>query len=56
MLCGLPGVGKTHWVEKWVREHPEKRYTVLGTHELVNRMKVFLCIYLLVYTRLLINI
>ncbi|XP_026482305.1 uncharacterized protein LOC113389492 [Ctenocephalides felis] len=39
MLCGLPGVGKTHWVEKWVREHPEKRYTVLGTHELVNRMK-----------------
>uniref|UniRef100_A0A6M2DSX5 Putative heteroproteinous nuclear ribonucleoprotein u-like protein 1 n=1 Tax=Xenopsylla cheopis TaxID=163159 RepID=A0A6M2DSX5_XENCH len=40
MLCGLPGVGKTHWVEKWVREHPEKRYTVLGTHELINRMKI----------------
>jgi len=27
---GLPLSGKTEWVNKWVADHPEKHYTVLG--------------------------
>merc|ERR1712051_1136112 len=40
MLIGLPGCGKTTWVNKFVAEHPEKRYNVIGTAALVDKMKV----------------
>ena len=40
MLIGLPGCGKTTWVNKYVAEHPEKRYNVIGTAALVDKMKV----------------
>lgn len=40
MLIGLPGCGKTTWVNKFVSEHPEKRYNVIGTAALVDKMKV----------------
>ena len=40
MLMGLPGCGKTTWTEKHVSEHPEKRYNVIGTTRLEDRMNV----------------
>ncbi|KAA8519887.1 hypothetical protein F0562_014203 [Nyssa sinensis] len=40
MLVGLPASGKTTWAEKWVKEHPEKRYVVLGTNLALDQMKV----------------
>jgi len=38
---GLPLAGKTEWVNKWVTEHPEKHYTVLGSEYVINRMKTW---------------
>eukprot|EP00250_Pteridium_aquilinum_P003933 c14196_g1_i1 orf=194-2332(+) len=40
MMVGLPGSGKTTWAERWVREHPEKRYMLLGTNLALDQMKV----------------
>jgi len=40
MLIGLPGSGKTTWVNKHVEENPDKRYNVIGTSVLLERMKV----------------
>lgn len=42
MLVGLPASGKTTWAEKWVKDHPEKRYVLLGTNLLLEQMKVSL--------------
>ncbi|GFQ02319.1 heterogeneous nuclear ribonucleoprotein u-like protein 1 [Phtheirospermum japonicum] len=40
MLVGLPASGKTTWAEKWVKEHREKRYVLLGTNLALEQMKV----------------
>jgi len=40
MLIGLPGCGKTTWVNKFIEEHPDKKYDVIGTHTLIEKMKV----------------
>ncbi|XP_010922010.1 uncharacterized protein [Elaeis guineensis] len=40
MMIGLPASGKTTWAEKWVKEHPEKRYVLLGTNLALDQMKV----------------
>ena len=40
MLMGLPGCGKTTWTEKHVSENIEKRYNVIGTTRLEDRMNV----------------
>uniref|UniRef100_M1C1B0 Heterogeneous nuclear ribonucleoprotein U 1 n=1 Tax=Solanum tuberosum TaxID=4113 RepID=M1C1B0_SOLTU len=40
MLVGLPASGKSTWAEKWVKEHPEKRYVLLGTNLALDLMKV----------------
>ncbi|CAA0837168.1 Unknown protein [Striga hermonthica] len=40
MMVGLPASGKTTWAEKWVKEHPEKRYVLLGTNLVLEQMKV----------------
>ncbi|XP_021740442.1 heterogeneous nuclear ribonucleoprotein U-like protein 1 [Chenopodium quinoa] len=40
MMVGLPASGKTTWAEKWVKEHPEKRYILLGTNLYLDQMKV----------------
>lgn len=40
MMVGLPASGKTTWAEKWVKEHPEKRYILLGTNLALDQMKV----------------
>lgn len=42
MMVGLPASGKSTWAEKWAKEHPEKRYIVLGTNLILDKMKVFL--------------
>ena len=40
MMIGLPGSGKTTWVNDQVEKNPEKRYNVIGTSALIERMKV----------------
>ncbi|KAL5730634.1 hypothetical protein ACHQM5_003434 [Ranunculus cassubicifolius] len=40
MMVGLPAAGKTTWAENWVKEHPEKRYILLGTNLALDQMKV----------------
>ncbi|KAI5448142.1 hypothetical protein KIW84_015535, partial [Lathyrus oleraceus] len=40
MLVGLPASGKTTWAEKWVKDHSEKRYVLLGTNLILEQMKV----------------
>ena len=40
MMIGLPGSGKTTWVTDHVEKNPEKRYNVIGTSALIERMKV----------------
>ena len=40
MMIGLPASGKTTWAEKHCRQNPEKRYTILGTNLIIDKMKV----------------
>lgn len=40
MLIGLPGAGKSHWACKRREEFPEKRYTILGTKFLLEKMRI----------------
>lgn len=40
LMVGLPGAGKTHWVNEFLKEHPEKRYNVISMGTLFNQMKV----------------
>lgn len=40
LMVGMPGVGKTTWLKKHVEENPEKRYTILGTLNILDRMRI----------------
>ena len=40
MMVGIPGAGKTYWAEKYVKDHPEKKYYILGTNTVMEKMKV----------------
>ena len=40
MMVGLPAAGKTVWAEKYARDHPEKKYCIIGTNSIMDRMKV----------------
>ncbi|CAM6129520.1 unnamed protein product [Calypogeia fissa] len=40
MMVGLPASGKTTWAENWSRDHPDKRYVILGTNLALDQMKV----------------
>ena len=42
MMCGLPGCGKTTWALKHALENPDKKFTVLGTNNIIDKMKVSL--------------
>ena len=42
MMIGLPGCGKSTWVEKHVQENPDKQYNVIGTNTMINKMTVSL--------------
>ena len=45
MMCGLPAAGKTVWAAKKAQENPEKRYNVLGTNNIIDKMKVCMHLY-----------
>ena len=40
MMIGLPASGKTTWVQARVGQNPEKKYNVLSTYALLDKMKV----------------
>uniref|UniRef100_A0A2M4A3T1 Putative scaffold/matrix specific factor hnrnp-u/saf-a n=1 Tax=Anopheles triannulatus TaxID=58253 RepID=A0A2M4A3T1_9DIPT len=40
VMIGLPGSGKTHWVDKYLAENSETPYTVLSVNSLLENMKV----------------
>ncbi|CAG0918021.1 unnamed protein product [Notodromas monacha] len=40
MMVGLPSCGKTTWANKYSSEHPDKKFNVLSTNFLLDRMKV----------------
>ncbi|XP_006627593.1 heterogeneous nuclear ribonucleoprotein U-like protein 1 isoform X3 [Lepisosteus oculatus] len=40
MLVGLPAAGKTTWAMKHAEENPEKKYNILGTNAIMEKMKV----------------
>ncbi|CAL4107107.1 unnamed protein product [Meganyctiphanes norvegica] len=40
MMVGLPASGKTTWVNKFCSENADKKYNVLGTNNLIDKMKV----------------
>nr|XP_019959897.1 PREDICTED: heterogeneous nuclear ribonucleoprotein U-like protein 2 [Paralichthys olivaceus] len=38
LMMGFPGSGKSHWARTHMKQHPEKRYRLLGTEELLTCM------------------
>ena len=40
MMVGLSGAGKTMWAMKYANDHPEKKYYILGTNLIMDKMKV----------------
>lgn len=42
MMVGLPGAGKTFWAEKHSIGNLDKKYNVLGTNNIIDKMKVSL--------------
>merc|ERR1719370_221686 len=40
MMIGLPAAGKTTWVNNFCQENAFQKYNVLGTNNLIDKMKV----------------
>lgn len=40
MMVGLPGCGKTTWAEKNMTENSDKRFNIMGTNNIIEKMKV----------------
>ncbi|XP_068677386.1 heterogeneous nuclear ribonucleoprotein U-like protein 1 isoform X2 [Montipora foliosa] len=40
MMVGLSGCGKTFWAERYAKDHPDKKFNILGTNAIMDRMKV----------------
>ena len=41
MMVGLPASGKSTWVKNHVTEQKDKKYNIIGTNTIMERMKVF---------------
>lgn len=39
-MVGLPACGKTTWAVKHAEGNPEKKYNILGTNAIMDKMKV----------------
>lgn len=42
MMVGLPACGKTTWAVQYAQTNPEKKYNILGTNAIMDKMKVCL--------------
>jgi heterogeneous nuclear ribonucleoprotein U-like protein 1 len=40
MMVGLPGAGKSIWAERHCTMNPDKKYVILSTNNILNRIKV----------------
>lgn len=40
MMVGLPACGKTFWAEKYAKENKHKKFNIIGTNAIMDRMKV----------------
>ncbi|XP_034024481.1 heterogeneous nuclear ribonucleoprotein U-like protein 1 isoform X2 [Thalassophryne amazonica] len=40
LMVGLPACGKTTWAQKHAVNNPEKKYNILGTNAIMDKMKV----------------
>jgi ABC-type dipeptide/oligopeptide/nickel transport system ATPase component len=40
MVVGLPGAGKTTWAQNICKQYPLKRYNIIGTDTLIDKMRV----------------
>ena len=40
MMVGLPAAGKTTWVQNYCNENKHMKYNVIGTNDLIDKMKV----------------
>ncbi|XGW27851.1 hypothetical protein V3C99_008002 [Haemonchus contortus] len=40
MMVGLPSVGKTTWVRRYIREHPKEHWTLISADTILASMKV----------------
>ena len=40
MIVGLPGAGKTTWGINMQKQNPDKRFNIIGTDTLIDKMKV----------------
>ncbi len=40
MMVGLPACGKTTWASKHAEMNPEKKFNILGTNAIMEKMKV----------------
>jgi heterogeneous nuclear ribonucleoprotein U-like protein 1 len=57
LVVGLPGSGKTEWCLNYIKENLNKRYSLISTSTIIEKMKVisFLSLFLLFKINLILN-
>ena len=53
MIVGLPGAGKTTWGISHQKNNPEKRFNIIGTDTLIDKMKVKLILKYLTHFKII---